>query len=121
GDLVVFYYAGRVGTAAPPAGAPAETGPERQLLPIDANLGNVAATGWSLERALDRLVLDSRGRCQVACLLAPSIGGRAPGTGPAAPAAGEPPAGAGPSGRDWLARLARWPGVTAWLASDRPA
>src|SRR5262249_62186682 len=24
------------------------------------------------------------------------------------------------SGVNWLARLARWPGVTAWLASDRP-
>ena len=23
--------------------------------------------------------------------------------------------------RDWLRRVARWPGVTAWLASDRPA
>src|SRR5262249_31044936 len=24
------------------------------------------------------------------------------------------------SGVNWLARLVRWPGVTAWLASDRP-
>lgn len=38
---------------------------------------------------------------------------------------GEPPAVARPvanlpTGASWLGRLARWPGVTAWLASDRP-
>jgi WD40 repeat protein/uncharacterized caspase-like protein len=121
GDLVVVYYAGRVGTVAVPgAGAPAAPVPvrtEHYLLPNDANRGDVAATGWSLDRALDRLVRDLRGRCQIVCLLAASSAG-VPGP------AGSRPAGAAgaarSTGREWLGRLARWPGVSAWLASDRP-
>lgn len=121
GDLVVVYYAGRVGTveASVSGGGAAAARTEHYLLPNDALRGDVAATGWSLDRALDRLVRDLRGRCQVVCLLAASSSGV-----PAPGAAGAGPAGAAraqaSAGREWLSRLARWPGVSAWLASDRP-
>jgi WD40 repeat protein len=118
GDLVVFCFAGRARASLTPQGPTVEPQVDYFLLPIDA--ANVGATvaGWSLDRALDRFVLATEGRCQVVCWLATTVRDGPP--APAAGAAGNRPAGPGPTGRDWLLRLARWPGVTAWLASDQP-
>ena len=50
------------------------------------------------------------------CWLATGVG---PTATPPRPA-GQPPAAAVPAASEWLKRLTRWPGVTAWLASNRP-
>jgi WD40 repeat protein/uncharacterized caspase-like protein len=120
GDLVVIYYSGRAGTVVAQPGAAREPRLDYYLLPSDANSANLPFTGWSLDRAVDRLVRDTSGRCAIVCWLATTVGGGPPGIRPPVPAAlgGRPQATA--TGRDWLSRLARWPGVTAWLASDRP-
>ena len=117
GDLVVFYYAGRVASLGSTPNIPRT---DFVLLPPDALNNNPAATGWSLERALDRFVLDTSGKCQIVCWLATTVGGNPTGLKPVVPAASARPGLSKPIGRNWLNRLARWPGVTTWLASDRP-
>jgi WD40 repeat protein/uncharacterized caspase-like protein len=103
-DLVIFYFAGRAASAVVPDSRTGERQVEYFLMPAGANPADVARTGWSLDRALDLYP----GTYQVVCWLATA------GSGPAAPSSAS-------SSRDWLRRIVRWPGVTAWLASDRPA
>src|SRR5579875_582006 len=110
GDLIVFYFAGQARAAIP---ADASLPPEYYLLPSDATVDNLPARGWSLDRALDRLARS--GPFQVVCWLGTTMQVEpAPG--------GQEPRRVDPArlNRDWLRRVARWPGVTAWLASDRP-
>ena len=72
-DLVVFYFAGRAGAVVTPQGPTLEPKVEYFLLPIDAKQGNVVATSWSLDRALDQFVFETEGRCQVVCWLATTV------------------------------------------------
>lgn len=105
-DLILVYYAGRaVGLARDP-GAEGVPRPDYLLMPVDGLINGAAQTGWSLDRALDPY--SRQGKFQVVCWLATTP---QPAGGQAAP---------GASGLDWLRRLTRWPGATAWLASDRP-
>jgi WD40 repeat protein/uncharacterized caspase-like protein len=100
GDTVVVYFAGQ--TATPTA----DGGPV--LLPIDARSDDLAGTGWRLDEAIDDLA--AAGKNPIVCWLDTSPRGR----GQAAPG----PQAAPGAAEDWLRRLARWPGVTAWLASN---
>ena len=116
GDMVVFYYAGRAAAVVTPQGPRIEPRVDYYLLPIDGFQSSAATTGWSLDRAVDDC---ARRRIKVVCWLATTVQGRS------TPAAAPPPIGRpsntpNPTGQDWLSRLARWPGVTAWLAADRP-
>ncbi len=113
GDLVVFYFAGETRCEVKQEGTQLDI--RHYLLPQDADLNQIERTGWSLETAVDACV---RKKLRVVCWLA---------TAPEEPQgrAKTPLEGPGPgkgwsSGVAWLARLARWPGVTAWLASERP-
>lgn len=113
GDVVVFYFAGESRYVAKRRDTQIDV--RYYLLPQDANPEDIERTGWSLENAIDSCV---RNELRVVCWLA---------TAPeelrdrSREAADTPGFGKGWSpGLDWLARLARWPGVTAWLASDRP-
>jgi WD40 repeat protein/uncharacterized caspase-like protein len=113
GDLVVFYFAGESRYVVNRQGTQLDV--RHYLLPQDADPANIERTGWSLENAVDACV---RKKLRVVCWLA-----TAPEElrGPAQRAAEAPGLGEGwLAGVPWLARLARWPGVTAWLASDRP-
>ena len=124
GDLVIFYFAGESRCVVSSDGNQLDV--RHYLLPKDADPEKPEQTGWSLEGAVDACV---RNKLRVVCWLAtapdelrgpaqPEAIGPGPGesrtphpaprTAPAQPAVA------------WLARLARWPGVTAWLASDRP-
>ena len=116
GDMVVFYFAGRASAVMTPRGSQIEPRVDYYLLPIDASQANTAATGWSLDRAVDDC---ARRRIQVVCWLATTVEGRSmPAQAP--PPIARPINTPNPTGQDWLRRLARWPGVTAWLAADRP-
>jgi WD40 repeat protein/uncharacterized caspase-like protein len=115
GDLVVFYFAGESRSVARRQGTQLDV--RHYLLPQDAEPEQLEQTGWSLEEAVDRCV---REKLRVVCWLATAPGdprGAAP--VPRAAAAAGPVQGSS-SAVAWLSRLARWPGVTAWLASDRP-
>src|SRR5262249_46906594 len=115
-DLVVFYYAGRVGTAVATSSPLRPSREDYYLLPIDGNHDNMPGSGLVFDHLLDDLVRRTSGRCRVVCWLATTVGGGP--SGPRGPgAAGSTRAGARatvPNGRDWLNRLARWPGVVAW-------
>jgi WD40 repeat protein len=117
GDMVVVYFSGRAGIVTTGLGPRVEPRVDHYLLATDSLPGSVAATGWSLDRALDDC---ARRRVRAVCWLATTVRG-APG---AAAIAAKPPANRPPlptaTGHDWLQRLTRWPGVTAWLAADRP-
>jgi WD40 repeat protein/uncharacterized caspase-like protein len=111
GDLVVIYYSGE--SRSKVARQATDLDIQHYLLPRDADLKRLGQTGWSLETAVDKCM---RKKLQVVCWLA---------TVPVEVQDAGKPAAKGPApawspGVDWLARLARWPGVTAWLASDRP-
>ena len=113
GDLVVIYFAGQAETLVSTAGPQSEPRVDHFLLPIDARKTDVRGTGWSLDEVVDRCALR---RIRVVCWLATGVGPPA-----ALPApGGQPPAAAVPAASEWLKRLTRWPGVAAWLASNRP-
>ena len=82
--------------------------------------GEARADRLVLEEAVDECV---RNKLRVVCWLA-TAPGDPPAPGPATcPLRRRADAGPGAgwsAGVAWLSRLARWPGVTAWLASDRP-
>ncbi len=107
-DVIVFYFAGQARSEAPKAPA---VFPEYYLLPSDALSDSLATTGWSLDRALD--VYAKQAKYQIICWLGTAL-------------RSEPVAGGGnvrsldsvALSRDWLRRLARWPNVAVWLASD---
>ncbi len=121
GDMVVFYFAGESGCVARSQGTQLDM--RHYLLLVDADPGKLEKDGWLLEEAVDECV---RQKLRVVCWLAtapghPPASGPAPPSEPARRAAGDTDLPAGWSaGVAWLTRLARWPGVTAWLASERP-
>jgi serine/threonine protein kinase/WD40 repeat protein len=125
GDLVVFYFAGRSRAVVKPQEARLDPRVDYYLLPSDAAAENPELTGWSLDRAVDAC---ARRRLQVVCWLATAVEEQRAGPPPVpgglatsrAVAESIRPRPSVSTGADWLARLARWPGVTAWLASDRP-
>jgi WD40 repeat protein/uncharacterized caspase-like protein len=106
-DIVVIYFAGQAIAKGPLPGTPSG---RAYLLPIDARGGDVHATGWSLDDALDKAKGLADKKARVVIWLDTSTLGRGN--------AGLPAEKGGPSGRDWLRALTRWPGVTAWLAAD---
>ena len=110
GDVIVFFFAGqsRAVVSSDPA-----VSPEYYLVPTDALADSLAARGWALDRALD--VLARQGKFRIVSLLATGLQIQQSGN----PGKGRPDNPARYA-RDWLRRLARWPGVTAWLASTRP-
>lgn len=110
GDIVLFTFAGRSYALPPPVGSVPGTPAREYLLPVDARTDNPEATSWSLEAALDRLA--STGDHPVICWLDTSLQGRGV-RGSIVPGADT-----NASGARWLTRLARWPGVTSWLAAD---
>ncbi|HEX8200480.1 MAG TPA: caspase family protein, partial [Isosphaeraceae bacterium] len=105
GDVVVVWYSGQVAGRAGRA----------YLLPIDARTIDVENTGWLLDGALDELA--ARGQNRILYWLDTSLQGRGR---PVAPPPVRPgaPADEPPSGAHWLDQLARWPGVSAWLAAE---
>ncbi|WP_435019368.1 PQQ-binding-like beta-propeller repeat protein [Tundrisphaera sp. TA3] len=105
GDVAVIYFAGQAAVRPPLPGSPAGRG---YLLPIDAAAANLDRTGWPLEDALDASGVAARAR--VVIWLDTSPGGRGK-------RGIDRPAGS-PSASAWLNALARWPGVTAWMAGD---
>ncbi len=113
GDLVVIYFAGQAATVASRASPQSEPRVDHYLLPINARTTDVRGTGWSLDEVVDRCALR---RIRVVCWLATGV---EPTATPPRPA-GQPPVAAVPAASEWLKRLTRWPGVTAWLASNRP-
>ena len=106
-DVVVIYFAGQATAKAPRPGA---TAGRAYLLPVDARGGDVDATGWSLDDALDRARGLAEKKARVVIWLDTSPFGRGE--------VGLPSEEGAPSGQDWLRALTRWPGVTAWLAAD---
>ncbi|MFO0890567.1 MAG: WD40 repeat domain-containing protein [Isosphaeraceae bacterium] len=109
GDVVVFYYAGQSWAV---ESADRRLSREFYLLPSDVLVSSLAVRGWPLDRALDRAA--RQGKYQVVCLLGTTMQ-----PDPAADR-GKPRAADVPRlSREWLKHLARWPGVTAWLAADR--
>jgi len=117
GDTVVFYFAGRAGIVTTTLGPRVESRVDYFILASDSLLGNVAATGWSLDRALDDC---ARRQIRGVCWLATTVRGSSRPAAVSAPAPLGIPQAPAATGQDWLRRLTRWPGVTAWLASDRP-
>ena len=112
GDLVVIYFAGQAETVTTSAAPRAEPRVDHYLLPINAFKTDLAGTGWSIDRTVDQCALR---RIQVVCWLATAVGERRV---PALPGRGRaviPVA----TGEEWLRRLTRWPGVSAWLSADR--
>jgi WD40 repeat protein/uncharacterized caspase-like protein len=106
-DIVVIYFAGQAIAKGPQPGTRAG---RAYLLPIDARGGDVHATGWSLDDALDKAKGLAEKKARVVIWLDTSTLGRG--------RAGLPAEKGGASGQDWLRTLTRWPGVTAWLAAD---
>jgi len=115
GDLVVFYFAGRARAVVTPQGARVDPRVDYYVLPADAALDSVEKTGWALDVVIDEC---ARRELQVVCWLATSIGDREALVPPSSRTGGTPSSIA--TGTNWLGRLARWPGITAWLASDQP-
>ncbi|QEH33813.1 WD domain, G-beta repeat [Aquisphaera giovannonii] len=113
GDLVVVHFAGQAAGTVSRKTPRSEPIVEHVLLPSDAVRSDAATTGWSLDRVVDRCALR---KIRVVCWLGTGVG---PGPGPA-PSPRDAQAMPDTEARDWLRRLTRWPGVTAWLASDRP-
>lgn len=113
-DVVVVYYAGQTVTLTPAPDSPAGTPQRSYLLPVDARSLQWERSGWLLDEAIDAIA--STGRNPVICWLDTSAAGRGErviATGRRAPT---------PRGDQLLRDLARWPGVTAWLAADgKPA
>ncbi len=108
GDVVLFYYAGRTGSIVHVDEQTQEPRIDYFLFPADVNPLHLPSTGWSLDRALDAFP----GKYRMICWLGTTV------TGPVAAQAENPQLRIAASGHDWLQRLVRWPGVTAWLASD---
>jgi WD40 repeat protein len=116
-DLVVVYFAGHATHVPADPDDPNRPHGNSFLLPIDANPGEVERTGLVLDEALDDLASDRDN--PIVLWLDTSLAGRGrPPIGTAAGVDGDGAPGP-PSSAPWLDRLARWPGVSAWLAADR--
>src|SRR5262249_40933117 len=107
-DTVLVFFAGHALGLPVAADAPAGTPARDYLLPVDARSLQWDKSAWSLDEAIDGIA--STGKNPVVCWLDPSLSGR-----------GQPVIKAGdsqPSATSLLQKLARWPGVTAWIAAD---
>ena len=107
-DVIVFYFAGQARSV--PQKSPTAV-PEYYLISSDAHSESLATSGWSLDKGLDLHARQTKD--QMICWLATTLrseptfrGGETRGLDSVA------------QSRDWLRRLARWPNVTVWLASD---
>ncbi|MHB1561357.1 MAG: WD40 domain-containing protein [Isosphaeraceae bacterium] len=112
GDLVVIFFAGQAVSLPDPAGAGRAGRSSRDyLIPLDA-VRDREDTWWRLGDAIDGLA--SRGEASIVCLLDTSPAGRV-----------RPPRRIEGVGREvaperrlrMLEGIARWPGVTAWMAA----
>jgi len=113
GDLVVIYFAGQAAATLKSQGPKVDPRLDYYLLPIDASPDTLDQKGFSLDKAVQDCVGK---RLQVVCWLATSLHDQNGKVLPILPTGDL--ASARPSAKNWLARLARWRGVTVWLASD---
>jgi WD40 repeat protein/uncharacterized caspase-like protein len=110
-DLIVIYFAGQAVGLPPREQAPPGSPGRNYLLPIDARQNNIDGTGWAIEDSLDALA--ATGTNPVIVLLDTSLEGRGQSVVPPSKDV---------SSALWLATIARWPTVSAWLAADgKPA
>ena len=107
-DIVVVFFAGQAVATPPQADAPPGSPARSYLLPIDAQVRRLEKTGWLLDEAIDPVA--ATGRNPIVCWLDTSLMGRGRRVDRAADFR--------PSATTMLQKLARWPGVTAWLAAD---
>ncbi|MDX2039328.1 MAG: caspase family protein [Isosphaeraceae bacterium] len=113
GDVVVFYFAGQAVGLPPVPGSPVGAAGRGRLLAIDSAAASADITGFALEDAIDDVA--KAGRNSIVCFLDTSLYGR--GAPVETKLAQSPPDTSG-----YLHTLTRWPGVSAWIASDsRPA
>jgi WD40 repeat protein len=108
GDVVLFYYAGLSRAL---VGKDPLAPPDYYLLPSDTLLDNLADRGWPLDRSLDATA--RQGKYRIVCWLGTSLQVQ----GPSGTEAGRKIDRSRLS-RDWIERVARWPGVSVWLAAD---
>ncbi len=110
GDVVVLYFAGQARARLVERGPGLERGVEYLLITTDGQAAEGAMQGWSLDGLVEEC---ARRKLKLVCWLATALpepkGYR---DGPSAPKTPTPLA------AYWLARIARWPFATAWLASD---
>lgn len=119
-DVAVIYFAGQAIGLPPEVGSPEGAAGRAYLLPIGARIDNLDRTGWSLDSALDELAArppgagagSQRPDATVVCLLDTSLAGRGKRI------AADVDVGVSSGSDDFLGKLARWPGVSAWLAAD---
>lgn len=103
GDVVLFAFAGRA----------AATASGDRLLPFGTRPEDLAGTGWSPEKAIERLLRDRKCSAVLSWIDAPFVPER-PGAAPALSKKGLP-------GEGLLDRLSRWPGASVWLStSEKP-
>ena len=116
-DVILVFYSGRSTRIARNPSPTAPAGSRTLLLPSDAFLKSAETTGWSLDDAMESHA--RRGAFRIIYWLATNPSELAAtdnvAVNPANSLVGSV------AGRDWLARLTRWPGVTAWLGADQPA
>ena len=111
GDFVLIYFAGQAGALPADPKKPATSSETPLLYAIDARPNDPEGQVWKLDRAVDRLA--AKGSISVLCWLDTSLSGRGKTvTNVLAPAHFVP------SGRRYLDRLTRFPGVSAWMAAD---
>ncbi len=110
GDIAVIYFAGQ---AAPMPSTPeASKASPGLLLPIDARAERLDQSGWVIEESLNALA--SGAQIPILLWLDTSMAGRGQPAIEGKAVNGEP--------IRWLESLARWPGVSAWIAAtDHPA
>ena len=109
GDLVVIYFAGQAETVS--SAAPrSEPRVDHFLLPIDAIKTDLKRTGWSIDGSSTSVPCGGSRW---------SAGWRRPSATATPPLPRGSPRRRRARGDEWLRRLTRWPGVSAWL-SNRP-
>ena len=107
-DLVLIYFAGQAVLLPDRPTDPSASRSRDYLLPIDAREADLDRTGWSLDAALDSLA--GRGRNPLICWLDTSTKGRGHGLASQSNVRSDP--------ARLLRAVARWPGVTAWMAGS---
>src|SRR5512135_1205739 len=107
-DPIVVMFAGQaVALPTGPNDLPGSPG-RHYLLPSDARAAQWDKTGWRLDEAIEEIA--ARGNNPIVCWLDTSVCGRGRRV--------VREQGLMPSATPMLQALARWPGVTAWLAAD---
>ncbi len=114
GDLAVVYFAGQAVSLSADSEyvAKSPTAHRELLLPQDSQTTAPLRWGFALEDALD--TLPERGQCSIVCLLDTSPWGRKQTVKGFTKVDKD-------AGQRWLASLARWPGVSVWMAADGQA